>query len=99
VNDEKYGPVGSRIILENDLVRVWEVQLAAGERLSMHHHTLPYLIIPLEVAHNRLISIDGTAQDIEEVVGQIVFREAGQIHELHNVGTTHYRNLLVEIKK
>jgi hypothetical protein len=42
-SDEQYGPVGSRILFENDLVRVWEIALEAGEHLPMHYHALPTL--------------------------------------------------------
>ena len=48
--DDKYGlkaaadrgiklrDIGDRILLENDLVRVWEVKLEPGETLGFHIH-------------------------------------------------------------
>ena len=36
----KYGPKGTRILFENDQVRVWEIELAPGQTLPMHHHDL-----------------------------------------------------------
>ncbi len=44
-SDEQYGPVGKRILFENDLVRVWEISLGPGEHLLQHYHALPYLVV------------------------------------------------------
>ena len=37
--------VGSRVTFENDRVRVWEMQLAPGERSDTHRHDLDYLLV------------------------------------------------------
>jgi hypothetical protein len=34
--------VGTRLLLENDHARVWEIRLAPGERLTFHRHVLDY---------------------------------------------------------
>jgi hypothetical protein len=39
--DITLGPIGSRIIFENDLVRVWELRVEPGESAGMHRHDLP----------------------------------------------------------
>lgn len=96
---EGYGPIGSRIVYENDLVRVWEVLLEPGEEQGMHQHTLPYVVVAIEHAMNQITSIDGTVRLTEEAPGHIVFQEPGQIHNLKNIGTTRYRNRLVEVKR
>ena len=36
----QYGSVGTRVLLENERVRVWEIELQPGETLAMHHHDL-----------------------------------------------------------
>jgi hypothetical protein len=56
--DEQYGPVGSRILFENDLVRVWEISLEPGEHLPLHYHALPYLVVTVEAAHVRVVEHD-----------------------------------------
>ncbi|MDQ3375489.1 MAG: cupin [Actinomycetota bacterium] len=96
---EKYGPVGTSVVFENDLVRVWEVLLEPGEKQEMHQHVLPYVVVAIEPGNNRITSLDGEMRDTVEVPGHIVYQDPGQIHELHNVGTTRYRNRLVEIKQ
>ena len=42
------GNVASRILFENELVRVWEMTLGPGERSDRHRHDLPYLLCILE---------------------------------------------------
>src|SRR2546423_8015477 len=45
--DQQYGPVGNRILFENDLVRVWEISLEPGDHLPLHSHALPYLVVTI----------------------------------------------------
>ena len=97
--DEQYGPVGSRILFENDLVRVWEISLEPGEYLPQHFHTLPYLVITIEAAHIRVVEHDGQVYDPTDAIGDVTFREAGQIHELRNLSPRRYVNRLIEIKQ
>jgi beta-alanine degradation protein BauB len=92
-------PIGTRVLFENDKVRVWEVVLEPGEQQGFHHHTLPYVVIGIEPGHNRITSINGQVRETDERPGHIVFQEAGQIHNLENIGTTRYRNRLIEIKQ
>src|SRR5229473_6317088 len=88
--DEQYGPVGSRILCENDLVRVWEISLEPGAHLPLHYHALPYLVVTIEAAHVRVVEHDGQAYDPTDAPGDLTFREAGQIHELQNISTSRY---------
>jgi hypothetical protein len=37
--------VGSKLLFENDRVRVWELRLAPGEREALHEHKHDYLMI------------------------------------------------------
>src|SRR5215471_18253308 len=96
---KQYSPVGSRILFENDLVRVWEISLEPGEHLPLHYHALPYLVVTIEAAHVRVVEHDGQAYDPADAPGDVTFREAGQIHELQNISTSRYVNRLIEIKQ
>jgi beta-alanine degradation protein BauB len=92
------GPVGYRIILENDLVRVWQVMLGPGETQALHHHEHPYLVIAVEGAINLVETVDGQLRDAPEPTGSVVFRPAGDTHTLTNVGETRYVARVVELK-
>src|SRR5215471_1685903 len=97
--DEQYGPVGSRILFENDLVRVWEISLEPGEHLPPHYHALPYLVVTIEATHVRVVEHDGQSYDPPDAPGDVTFREDGQVHELQNISPIRYVNRLIEIKQ
>jgi len=40
--------VGTKLIFENDRVRVWEFTLAAGESIGAHTHEHDYFFYPIE---------------------------------------------------
>ena len=53
------GPIGDKIVFENELVRVWSVTLDPGQRQPWHQHLLPYLIVPLTQGRNEMTFDDG----------------------------------------
>ena len=96
--ERELGPIGSHVLFENDAIRVWAVSVEPGSKQPWHRHLLPYLIVPLTGGEIEIESVDGTLRRPEEIVGQAVWREAGEVHELRNVGASLYRNVLVELK-
>jgi quercetin dioxygenase-like cupin family protein len=86
------------VLFENEQTRVWEVMLEPGGRQAWHRHTWPYLVVTLEGSRNRMTWEDGSVREFDEPTGQVVFRDAGKPHMLENLGTTRYRNRLVEFK-
>jgi hypothetical protein len=92
------GPIGNRVIFENDRVRVWELAVEPGKSKGLHRHDLPYVIVPLTAGPIEIESIDGKVVRPNEKVGEAIWRDAGEIHDLRNMGDTTYRNVLVEIK-
>jgi quercetin dioxygenase-like cupin family protein len=96
---EAPGPVGQRIVFENDLVRVWEIVLEPGERQPPHRHDQPYLVIAIEGGRNVIESVEGGRREVTEAAGGVVYREPGEVHTLTNVGSTRYVNRLVELKR
>ena len=40
--------VGTRLLFENDDIRVWELQLSPGDRVSFHCHRTPYFWVCIE---------------------------------------------------
>jgi quercetin dioxygenase-like cupin family protein len=95
---EALGPIGSHVLHENDTVRVWAVVVEPGAKQSWHRHLLPYLIVPLTGGDIEIESVDGVIRRPKETVGEVMWREAGEVHELRNIGSSIYRNILVELK-
>ena len=94
----RLGPIGNRVIFENDSVRVWELAVDPGKSKGLHRHDLPYVIVPLTEGKIEIESIDGKVYRPQERVGEAIWRDAGEIHDLRNLGTAVYRNVLIEIK-
>jgi len=55
----EYGPVATRVLFDNDDVRVWEMDLAPGEVCGLHHHTMDYVLFILSGANVGAQSPDG----------------------------------------
>ena len=93
------GPVGQRILLENEYVRVWQVSLAPGQSQQLHRHDHPYLVVAVSGAMNMVETLDGQRIDAPEPTGSVVFRDGGATHTLTNIGETPYVARLVELKQ
>lgn len=94
----KLGPIGDRILFENESVRVWIVSLEPGDKQPWHKHYLPYLIVPLTKGKSEIVFEDGTVRRPEEKPGDVIWREPGEVHELTNCADWKYENILVEVK-
>lgn len=53
--------VGSKLLLENDSVRIWDITLAPGERLPFHRHRTSYFYRSHAAGLVRVRFPDGTA--------------------------------------
>src|SRR5439155_16336851 len=41
------GPIGTKVLFENEHIRVWSVELGAKGHQPLHEHEHPYLIVPV----------------------------------------------------
>ncbi|WP_030913002.1 hypothetical protein [Streptosporangium amethystogenes] len=96
--EDGLAPVGQYVVFENDLVRVWHIELEPGEIQPLHRHDHPYLVVAVEEAVNVIETADGQLIDAPEPQGSVVFRDPGAVHLLRNVGETRYVSRLVELK-
>ena len=98
------GDVGSRVLFENDRVRVWEMTLAPGERSAVHRHDLDYLLVFFAGDRIRVEPEPDTAGPYREAmefdvpIGRAFFVDRGGIETAVNAGTEPYRELLIELK-
>jgi hypothetical protein len=83
------GPIGTKVLFENEHVRVWSVELPGKGHQPLHEHEHPYLIVPVSEGKALMRWEDG----------RVVYREAaGGPHELFNLEDTKFHSILVEIK-
>jgi hypothetical protein len=92
------GEIGTRVLLENPRVRVWEVALDPGEAQGWHLHHNPYVVLCLSTSPCHMDWLDGSpARQLSETVGGSVYRPVSPVHMLTNDGDAPYRNRLIEV--
>jgi hypothetical protein len=95
----KLGEVGQRIVLENDHVRVWEINLDPGETIDFHIHYHPYIVVSLGGGENEIETIFGHKITVNEPLGSTVFiNDMRPVHRLTNRDKVRYLSRLIEIK-
>lgn len=95
----KLGEVGQRIVLENEHVRIWEINLDPGETIDFHIHFHPYVIISLGGGENEIETIFGEKRMTNEPLGSTVFmNEMRPVHKLTNRANVRYLSRLIELK-
>jgi hypothetical protein len=98
------GDVATSILLENDRVRIWEMDLGPGQSSDVHEHTLDYILV--QVAGDRIAGIPepdtkGPYKDCIEAdvfPGNAIYVEKGGIETAKNVGQQRYHEILIELK-
>jgi hypothetical protein len=98
MNQDAYGPVGTRILIATNTITVWEIRLAAAEQLAMHHHRHPYLVVHTSGGHIRVAELGGQVIEREVTAGTVDWHPVGEIHELTNLAGQPYTNVLIELK-
>ena len=98
MSDKELGRVGSYVLFENDVVKVWQNDLQPGESTDWHQHENSYLYVAtvhgdLTIEHN-----SGEKNDTSLDAGQVVMGEKDSIHQLSNRGDKLYSSVIIEIK-
>jgi quercetin dioxygenase-like cupin family protein len=89
--------IGTRMIFENERVRVWEFTLEPGEGIEAHHHHHDYFFYPIEGATLEVTRASGTTR-LTLAAGEVYFRKGGDTHAAKNIDDHRYHEVLVELK-
>jgi quercetin dioxygenase-like cupin family protein len=93
------GPIGTKVLLENEHIRVWSVELSPKGHQPLHEHEHPYLVVAVTAGKAVMRWEDGREREIVDELGKVIYREAsGGPHELFNLEDTKFHSVLVEIK-
>jgi len=99
-HEHENNPVGSKVLFEDETVRVWDATVQPGETLPIHDHELDYVTVALTEGDVEVVESDGTVRRGHRVPGdvQVTRVGSGQRHVLKNVGTAAYQNRIIELK-
>jgi quercetin dioxygenase-like cupin family protein len=89
--------VGTRLIFENERVRVWEFTLEPGESIGAHRHDYDYFFYPIEGGTLEVTRAAGVTRATLKT-GEVYFRKGGDTHAAKNVDDHRYHEVLVELK-
>ena len=92
------GNIGTKVLADYERVKLWELSLEPGESSEWHAHQNEYVFVVIEPSRLRAEYDDGTVHEDDSEVGDAVFLEP-TTHRVTNVGTTRYRNIIVELKR
>jgi len=93
--------VGTRLLFENERVRVWDLRLEPGESTGLHQHDKDYFYVVIgDGALQTKFANGSTAPAKQMADGEVHFRKIDEpaVHEAVNVGDTPWRNIVVELK-
>jgi len=92
------GNVATRLTLENERVKIWEMLLEPGESSDLHQHTLDYVLCILEGASIDADPPNGATLQYAVKPGQIFYVKRGSTERAVNRSTIRFREILIELK-
>ena len=98
------GPMGDKVIFENDRVRIWELVIPPGGDSNCHVHDLDYVLVQLGGDRVAAVPEPDTKSPYNEymeadvVPGQVLYIERGGIEIARNVGEVPYSEIIIELK-
>ena len=78
-----FGDPATKLLFENDRVKVWELALEPGGTSDLHEHHHDYVLIQLEG---------------DVAYGNVFYTGKGGVETAKNTGNKPYREILVELK-
>ena len=102
--ERELGGVGTKVLFENNKVRVWEMDLAPGESGDVHRHDHPYVLVILDGDRIAAIPepdspVHGEYLEADVNAPMLVEMPQGGIETAKNIGEKRYYELLIEILK
>ena len=94
----RLGDVATRLLFENERVKVWEMLLEPGEASDRHHPTMDYLLCILEGESIDADSDDGASIRLPVVPGDVFYIGPGRTETAINRSAVRYREILIELK-
>ena len=85
------------LVMENEFVRGFAVEIAPDDRTLCHHHPHDYLVYVATTAEIVSAARDEEPKRLSYVDGECELSSAGMTHVVENVGSAPFRNVVVEL--
>ena len=95
---EPLGDVATRLLFENDHVKVWEMTLAPGETSALHRHDRPYVMCIVEGTRIDADLVGKGHLEIPVQPGSVLFVPPGDTERAINGTDRPFREILIELK-
>ena len=96
--NEPLGDIASKVLLENDRVKIWNLIVDPGQASAWHLHGRDYVTIVVEGGGLTLEWEDGTTENNPSQVGTWRYHGDHKVHRVINTTSTRYKNVLIELK-
>ncbi len=103
-DERKFGEIASKIIFENERVRIWQFRLPAGADSPIHKHTLDHVLIQIGGDRIAVVPEPDTESPWKEYLeadvtpGHVNFGPRGGIERARNTGNEEFHEIIVELK-
>lgn len=102
--DGPLGDVATKLLHEDDQVKIWEMALEPGEETAPHEHKHDYILVIIEgdriagVPHVRSQGASSNYIEADVEPGSWYKLEKGGIELARNIGSKFYREIVIELK-
>ena len=102
--ERKLGDIATKLLFENERVRIWEMRMPPGETGPPHRHDTDHILV--QIAGDRMAVLpepdsQGPYREYLEadvVPGQFFYVTRGGVERARNVGRETYHEILIELK-
>ena len=91
------GPIGDRVLFEDEHIRVWEMVLEPGQRSPLHHHENDYVVVVVEGDRVTVEPLGAGSKSASVTPGHSVFLRKGDTEVAVNSGVVRYRDVQIEL--
>ena len=97
--EEPLGDVATRLLFENERVKVWEMWLEPGEASALHRHERDYLLCIVQGESIDADAPGGESMRIPVEPGMVLYVGRGGVERAVNRSAVRFREILVELKE
>jgi beta-alanine degradation protein BauB len=93
--------IGTELLFENEVVRVWSMTLEPGQAFPYHEHRLDYLYVYVTPSRIAFMETPGRVTEVRDYAdGYVSYVSVGEgiTHQIRNDARIPHRQILVELK-